>query len=262
MKWAAKLVLLFLVLGAWWVFSNKGREIEKLERQITHLEETDFENKELPDMRTKLDGLEGERTFSGILLTFLTAGFVGILFVFVVLPTMAHKVTHAVYDSAEMIERDVMHDARVLVAQGEYVAAIEAFKQAAKAEPLNRLPWVEIAKIQKDNLEDPQAAIDTIRGVLERQRWEINDAAYFLFRLAELYDEEMGERESAVAILQQVVEQFPRTRHSANAKSRLHEWGYDEGNAAQQQVAAVQPPPPESIRHELPEMPDDPENRG
>jgi tetratricopeptide (TPR) repeat protein len=262
MKWVAKLVLLLLVLGAWWVFANKGKEIEKLEREITHLEETDFENEDLPKMRTELDGLEGERTFSGILLTFLTAGFVGILFVFVVLPMMAHKVTHAVYDSAEMIERDVMHDARVLVAQGEYEAAIEAFKQAAKAEPLNRLPWVEIAKIQKDNLEDPQAAIATIRGVLEGQEWEINDAAYFMFRLAELYDEELGERESAVAILQQVVEQFPRTRHSANAKTRLHEWGYDEAIAPQPQVAAVQPPPPEKIRYELPGMEDDPENRG
>ncbi|HSP41890.1 MAG TPA: tetratricopeptide repeat protein [Luteolibacter sp.] len=263
MKWIAKLVLLFLVLGAWWVFANKGKEIEKLERQITHLEETDFENEELPKMRTNLDGLEGERTFSGILLTFLTAGLVGIVFVFVVLPMMAHKVTHAVYDSAEMIERDVMHDARVLVAQGEFEAAIEAFKEAAQKEPLNRLPWVEIAKIQKDNLEDPHAAIATIRGALEGQEWEINDAAYFMFRLAELYDGEMGERESAVAILQQVVEQFPRTRHSANAKTRLHEWGCDEVIAPPQpQVASVQPPPPEEIRYELPGIEDDSENRG
>ncbi len=262
MKWVAKLVLLFLVLGAWWVFSNKGKEIQTLERQITHLEETDFENEELPKLRTELDGLEGERTFTGILLTFLTAGLVGIVFVFVVLPMMAHKVTHAVYDSAEMLERDVMHDARALVAQGEYEAAIEAFKEAAKAEPLNRLPWVEIAKIYKDNLENPQAAIETIRSVLEGQEWEINDAAYFMFRLAELYDQEMGERESAVAILQQVVEQFPRTRHSANAKTRLHEWGYDEAATQQQQAASVQPPPPEDIRYELPGIEDDSENRG
>ena len=261
MKWAAKLVLLFLVLGAWWMFSNKGKEIENLERQITQLEETGYESKELPELRTELDGLKGERIFSGILLTFLTAGLVGILFVFVVLPIMAQKATHAIYDSAEMIERDVMHDARVLVAQGEYEAAIEAFKEAAKKEPLNRLPWVEIVKIQKDHLEDPLAAIATIRGVLEGQEWEINDAAYFMFRLAELYDQEMGERESAVAILQQVVDQFPRTRHSANAKHRLHEWGYGEVGAAQPQVAAV-PPPPASILDELPGMQDEAENRG
>ncbi|MGA0845954.1 MAG: tetratricopeptide repeat protein [Luteolibacter sp.] len=240
LKWILNLVLLLLVLAAWMMFSNKGKEIEQLQREITQLEQTDFENEKLPEMRTKLDGLEGERTFNGILLTFLSAGLVGILFVFVVLPVMAHKATHAIYDSAEMIERDVMHDARVLVAQGEYVAAIEAFKQAAKAEPLNRLPWVEIAKIQKDNLEDIPSAIETIRSVLEGQEWEINDAAYFLFRLAELYDK-AGNRDHSVAILQQVIDQFPRSRHSANAKTRLHEWGLDYGETPAQ--VAVAPPP-------------------
>lgn len=262
MKWIAKLVLVLLVGAAWWAFSNKGKEIADIERQIEHLEINDPGSEKLPEMRSKSDTLQGERTFTGILLTFLTAGLLGIIFVFVVLPMMAHKVTHAIYDSAEMIERDVMHDARALVAQGEYEAAIEAFKEAAKAEPLNRLPWVEIAKIYRDNLENPQAAIDTIRGVLEGQEWQVNDAAYFMFRLAELYDQDMGQRETSVAILQQVVDQFPQTRHSANAKTKLHEWGYDDVQAEQPQVASFEPPPPEKIRYELPGDMGGPDNRG
>jgi len=261
MKWVAKLVLVVLVGVAWLMFSNKGKEIEKLDREIVQMEETDINDERLPEMKSRLDTLKGERTFNGILLTFLSAGLVGIVFVFVVLPMMAHKVTHAIYDSAEMMERDVMHDARALFAQGEYHAAIEAFKEAAKAEPLNRLPWVEIAKIQKDNLEDPQAAINTIRYALESQAWEINDAAYFLFRLAELYDEVMGDRMSAAAILQQVVEQFPRTRHSANAKTRLHEWGFDDPQVAAAPQPAAQPPPPEHIVYELPPVDDEPDSR-
>jgi tetratricopeptide (TPR) repeat protein len=127
-----------------------------------------------------------------------------------------------------MMEHDVMHDARSLLAQGDFHGAIEAFKTAAAAEPLNRLPWVEIAKIYKDNLQDPASAIQTIRYALESQEWEINDAAYFLFRLAELYDEVEGNRESAVAIMQQVVDQFPGTRHAANAAHKLHEWTSEE----------------------------------
>jgi tetratricopeptide (TPR) repeat protein len=257
MKWLTKLVLLLLVVAAWWKFSEKGREIERLDREITQVEEADINDERLPKMRSDLTSLDNERTFTGILLTFLTAGFLGVVFVVVVLPMMAHKVTHAIYDSAEMIERDAMHDARALVAQGEYLKAIEAFKEAAQAEPLNRLPWVEIAKIQKDNLEDPQAAINTIREVLEGQSWEINDAAYFMFRLAELYDQEMGERETAAAILHQVVEQFPRTRHSANAKTRLHEWGMNHP-----EIAAAVPPPSGNIRHELPGRDDGSEHRG
>ena len=98
---------------------------------------------------------------------------------------------------------------------------------------------MEIAKIQKDHLHDSQAAIATIRLALESQEWEINDAAYFLFRLAELYDEVEGDRDSAIAIMNQVVEQFPGTRHSANASHKLHEWSTAEGssNVANEEAA-------------------------
>jgi tetratricopeptide (TPR) repeat protein len=244
MKWLMYLVLIALAASSWMYFSKKGREIHDLNEQIIQIENIGDPNEELGGLRSKLGSLEGDRTLSGILLTFISAGIVGIIIVVYLLPFFAQRITHAVYDSAEMVERDVMHDARALVAQGEYHAAIEAFKEAAKAEPLNRLPWVEIAKIYKDNLEDPVAATETIRYALESQEWEINDAAYFLFRLAELYDEVLGDRASAISILHQVVEQFPRTRHSANATTRLHEWGADEAQMTEQQLVMPEPPPP------------------
>lgn len=251
MKWAVSIVLAMLVGGAWLVFANKGKEMEQLQKSIILVEDANDPEGKLAEMKSEFGSLEGEKTFSGILLTFLSAGLVGILFVVYALPFFAQRVTHAVYDSAEMIEKDVMHDARVLVAQGDYHGAIEAFRLAAKADPLNRLPWVEIAKLQKDNLEDPHAAIATIRLALESQAWEINDAAYFLFRLAELYDEVLGDRDSAVAIMRQVVQEFPRTRHSANAQAKLHEWGADASPAAQAQVPArFEIPPPMAVEEE------------
>ena len=206
------------------MYSNKTKEMSSLAAKIDQLENAGTDEEEVSKLKTDLNSLEGEKTFNGILLTFLSAGLVGIFFVVYLLPFFAQRVTHAVYDSAEMVEKDVMHDARSLMAQGDYEGAIAAFKQAAAADPLNRLPWVEIAKIQKTNLEDPAAAIATIRHALESQAWEVNDAAYFLFRLAELYDEVEGNRASAVAIMNQVIEQFPETRHSANARNKLHEW--------------------------------------
>jgi tetratricopeptide (TPR) repeat protein len=195
-----------------------------VQAQITQLDETGTDEVQIAKLKTDLQSMEGEKTFNGILLTFLSAGLVGIFVVVHLLPFFAQRVTHAVYDSGEKVEKDVMHDARSLLAQGDYEGAIEAFKLAAAADPLNRLPWVEIAKIQKTNLGDAAAAIQTIRHALESQEWELNDAAYFLFRLAELYDEVEGDRATAVSILNQVVEQFPGTRHSANASHKLHEW--------------------------------------
>jgi tetratricopeptide (TPR) repeat protein len=232
MKWIMYVVLAVAVAGSWSMYSNKTRQMDSLKKEIAVLEETGNSEEQVKKLEIELSSMEGEKTFNGILLTFLGAGLAGIFFVVTLLPFFAQRVTHAVYDSAEMVERDVMHDARSLMAQGDYEGAIAAFKQAAAADPLNRLPWVEIAKIQKTNLEDPVAAIATIRHALESQAWEINDAAYFLFRLAELYDEVEGNRASAVAIMNQVIEQFPETRHSANARNKLHEWEVADAAAA------------------------------
>lgn len=251
MKWVTCIVLAVLIGGSWLMFSSKGRQIEKLQQQIDRAENLDAYNEKLPEMKTEVGSLQNQRIFSGILITFLSAGLAGILFVVYLLPFFAQRVTHAVYDSAEMVEKDVMHDARVLVAQGDWHGAIEAFEEAARAEPLNRLPWVEIAKIQKENLEDPHAAIMTIRHALESQSWQVNDAAYFLFRLAELYDEILGDRDAAVAIMRQVIQEFPRTRHSANAQTKLHEWGMDDANKVQAHAPTrVEPPPPPMAKEE------------
>ena len=232
MKWFMYLVLAGLVAGSWMLYSKSGDKMEDLKAQVVKFE-TEGNMEDAKKAENQMIEAEGEKTFNGILLTFLSAGLVGIFAVVHLLPFFAQRLTHAVYDSGEMVEKDVMHDARSLLAQGNYEGAIAAFQQAAAAEPLNRLPWVEIAKIYKDNLGDPASAVATIRHALESQAWEVNDAAYFLFRLAELYDEVDGDRASAVAIMNQVVEQFPGTRHSANATHKLHDWAIaDEAAAA------------------------------
>lgn len=192
---------------------------EKLKGRETTVDETYAAASE---MATDLDN---GSTFMGILLTFLSAGYVGILFVTYILPVLVHKGTHTIYDSGEMVEKNSMSEARSKVAQGDYEGAILAFREAADKEPDNRLPWVEIIKLQRETLHVPAAAIETIREVLQNHVWKENDAAYFLFRLAELYEGDMKDKDSAVAIMHQVIDQFPETRHSANARHKLHEWG-------------------------------------
>jgi len=225
MKWLFYGGLLVLVLGSWMFYANAGKELETITAEITREADLGDPDDRVSGLTLDYQRVDQQHTFTGILLMFLTAGLLGIVFVVHVLPAIAHRFTHAVYDSAEMVEKDPMHDARSLVAQGEWEAAIDAFKVAAAADPLNRLPWVEIAKIQRDQLEDPAAAVATIRSALESQEWQVNDAAYFLFRLSELYDEGMEDRTSAVSVLQQVIDEFPESRHSANARHKLHEWG-------------------------------------
>ena len=226
-KWLLYLGMTLLVGGSWLMFIKAGSEIKAKTEEVRKAQEVGDPDGRIPQLEEAIERHTGERAFNGMLLAFLSAGVVGIFFVLQILPSFAHRLTHAIYDSAEMVERDVMHAARSLLAQGDYEGAITAFREAAVADPLNRLPWVEIAKIQKEKLGDPASAVQTIRYALESQEWEINDAAYFLFRLAELYDEVEGNRASAVAIMRQVVTQFPGTRHSANANHKLHEWGVE-----------------------------------
>ena len=227
LKYIWYLVFAALIGGVWMMYAGKMREVERIESEIqelrgTYTHEAEDEIKKLERQKQQVEGVQ---TFNGILLAFLSAGVVGIFFVFQVLPSIAHRFTHAVYDSSEMVEDDPMHDARALFAQGNYEGAIEAYREASDADPMNRLPWVEIAKIQRDNLKDSVAAVATLREAIESHEWSVNDAAYFMFRLAELYDEDLENRETAVEILQQVCEELPETRHSANARHKLHEWG-------------------------------------
>jgi tetratricopeptide (TPR) repeat protein len=221
--WSA--VLCVLVLGSWILFYRAGMEMRDLQQQIEQVENSGDGMEGLGGLKSKYAGIEGERVFSGILLSFLSAGLVGIIFVTQLLPIFAQKLTHAVYDSGAEVEVDPLHDARVLMAQGEWEAAIEAFREGAKQDPYNRMPWVEISKIQRVNMEDPMAAIETLREAIQSQEWEVDDVAYLMFRLAEVYDEDADDRGAAVLIMEQVMEQFPETRHSANARTKLHEWG-------------------------------------
>ncbi len=155
----------------------------------------------------------------------LAGVYVGVLFVLYILPAITDKATSAVLDSNELVETDPLHDARAAYARGDYQEAMDVYREVADDEPYNRLPWVEIAKIQHDNLEDPEASIETLRTALESHEWPVNDAAYFMGRLAELYNEDMEDRESCVTILNQMIEIFPETRHSANATHKLREMG-------------------------------------
>jgi tetratricopeptide (TPR) repeat protein len=229
MKWIPYVILAFLLACSLLFYKCSMDEQTKVKEKIELLQQNpdrdDETEQQIAKLRIDAEGRAGEKTFGGILLTFLVAGTVGILFVTQVLPLLAHRFAHAVYDSGEMLDKDAMHDARSLVAQGDYEGAIEAFRVAAINDPLNRLPWVEIARIQRGHLEDPDAAIETLRTALEGHEWQVNDAAYLLFRLAELYDEDRHDRVTAGSIMQQVIDEFPETRHSANARHKLHAWG-------------------------------------
>ncbi len=158
--------------------------------------------------------------FASVLLLGLIAGF---LIVFVVLPSLGDKVGEMVYSAPEKVEPDAYSKAAAKVSQGDYQGAIAAYKAIADDEPDNRFPIVEIAKIQHDHLHDIDASIATFETAIESKDWEVNDAAFMIFRLHDLYLKDKGNETRARELLQLVIEKFPDTRHSANAHHKLNE---------------------------------------
>ncbi|MDP0491704.1 MAG: tetratricopeptide repeat protein [Verrucomicrobiota bacterium JB023] len=172
---------------------------------------------------------EPEKNESAAFITFglfiITGVFTGFLVVTYVLPNLVQRASEEVLGSTEKVGKNPMAKAQALVAQGKWEEAIESYREAAEAEPDNRLPWVEIAMLQRERLDDPESALETLREALDRGGWRENDEAFFYFRKIDIHENEMKNREKAIALLRDVIEKFPQTRHSANAMHKLHELG-------------------------------------
>ncbi len=154
----------------------------------------------------------------------LLAGlYIGFIFVVYLLPMLSDKATNAVLASNETMQRLPIHKAQAAYARGDYEEAMELYFAIALEEPENRIPWVEIAKIQNDKLESPETALNTLKTALEEHEWPADDTAFFMGRIADIYLNDLEDKEASVAILEQVVELFPDTQYSASANHRIKE---------------------------------------
>jgi len=160
-------------------------------------------------------------------ITLMAGLYVGMLFIMYGLPAISDGITRMVFSDpgGEPDSDDPLRDARALMAQGEYEGAYEAYRVAIPKDEDNRLPWVEMAKIKVQHLDDPEGGLEVLKEALESKEWPLDDAAFFMFRSSEIHLENRGDREAAIAILEQVREVFPDTRHSANATHQLRELG-------------------------------------
>ncbi len=154
---------------------------------------------------------------------FLTVIYAGFLTVAFFLPAMVNRMSEEMYGSTAEVEDDPMHDARTAFAQGDYPEAIRLYRSVWNDNKDDRFPIVEIAKIQRDNLKSPAVAVETLREALESKEWRENDAAFFMFRIADIYENDMDHHEGCVSILKQVISDLPETRHAANATHKLRE---------------------------------------
>lgn len=127
------------------------------------------------------------------------------------------------FSSGERIVMDDNTKAAAKLAQGDYQGAIAEYERISKEKPEDSFPVAEIAKIYSDKMGDPRRALAFLQEHLEGREWDQDAAAFLMFRMIDLHSEKLKDYQAAHDLLDQVIANFPNTRHSANAHHKLHE---------------------------------------
>lgn len=169
------------------------------------------------------------------LLVFILGGLlVGVPAALIIAPALADKLGEFFYNAPEQMKPSPGSAARAKLAQGDYEGAVEEFLKLAESDPSDRTPWVEIIRIQREKMADPQAAFDSANSALAAHEWPEDDEAFFLFRIVEISRDELDQPETAIETLNTIIEKFPETRNSANARHLLGEIGEIDADGEQE----------------------------
>jgi tetratricopeptide (TPR) repeat protein len=146
----------------------------------------------------------------------------GVFFVMVILPKLGDAVGTVMYSSGEQVTADSSMHAAAAMAKGDYEGAIEEYKKVITEKPGDPFPISEISKIYADKFNDPNRALTYLQAHLESHEWAEDNAAFLMFRIVDIHTNQ-HHLEEAKDILEQVVGNFPGTRHAANAKHKINE---------------------------------------
>jgi tetratricopeptide (TPR) repeat protein len=165
------------------------------------------------------DGSDGVK----LVFVILMGGLGGILMVKFFIPWLGDLMGEAVFSSGEEVEQDSMTKAAACIAQGDYKGAIEHYEKMLEDKPDDPFPVAEIAKVNAERLHNPQAALQALEEHLQSKDWPVDDAAFIMFRIADVHLMHRHDFEAARDMLEQVIGNFPNTRHSANAHHKMSE---------------------------------------
>ncbi|MDA7508515.1 hypothetical protein N9228_00760 [bacterium] len=147
----------------------------------------------------------------------------GVLTILYVLPVLVDKVSEEMMGSTAEVDDDPLDEARAAVAEGEYADAIAVYRRYLLENPESRHSLVEIAKIQRDHLNSPAGAISTLEQGLDEYEWSEDDAAFLMFRIAEISEEDLADKNQVIAVMKRVIRELQGTRHAGNAAHKLRE---------------------------------------
>lgn len=158
-----------------------------------------------------------------LVVVILIGGIGGILMVKYVIPWIGDAMGEAVFSSGEKVEQDEMTKAAACISQGDYEGAIGHYEKMLEEKPDDPFPVAEIAKVHAERLHDPASALQVLSEHLQSKDWPVDDAAFIMFRIADVHLTHRHDFDAARDMLEQVITNFPNTRHSANAHHKIGE---------------------------------------
>jgi tetratricopeptide (TPR) repeat protein len=139
-----------------------------------------------------------------------------------VIPALGDRVAESFYSAPEKAEQTETQKAMALVAQGEYHKALAAFGKILEQNPHDRFAVVESAKIYQGKLGDVDSAVEVLEKAVASE-WPEDDKCFFLLKLADIHSTDRGDFGRARELLDQLIQQFPESRHAGNAHHKLRE---------------------------------------
>ena len=218
-------VLGVLILYTMFAWNSSQRDAEEAEKAA----EEAFMNSDIdPYADVKMAENKGGETSSmlkvgvPLLITIIYGGIITVLYI---LPMFVDRIGEELMGSNAEVEDDPLDEARSAMAAGDYTEAIGVYRRVWLENREERFPIVEIAKIQRKNLESPVLAVSTLKEALDDHEWPEDDAGFLMFRIVDIYEKDLDDREGVIASLKRVTEKLAGTRHAANAAHKLRELG-------------------------------------
>jgi tetratricopeptide (TPR) repeat protein len=146
----------------------------------------------------------------------------GIIVLKWLIPAIGDRVGEAFYSAPEKAEQTETQKAMALVAQGEYHKALAAFGMILEQNPADRFAIMESAKIYQEKLGDTDSAVEVLERAAAGDLQEDNKC-FVILKLADIHSTGRGDFERARALLNQLIQQFPESRHAGNAQHKLRE---------------------------------------
>lgn len=145
------------------------------------------------------------------------------LAVMYLLPALAGKVSEGMMGSTAELDADPRQDARAAEDDEDYTGAIAIYRDLLNDNPGDRFSLLEIVRIQRKHLQSPALAVDTLDEALKNFDWMPDDRASLMFRMADIYEEDMEDKEKMSGVLKRVETELTGTPHAGKATHRLRE---------------------------------------